>query len=53
MTPPPPPDPVPAYPSPRRGNRLAWVLGAVAVLAALHCLVGAGGDRLAAESVVR
>jgi len=42
MTLPPPPDFVPAYPPPRRGNRLPWVLGGVAVLAALLCLAGAG-----------
>jgi len=42
MTLPPPPDFVPAYAPPRRGNRLPWVLGGVAVLAALLCLAGAG-----------
>src|SRR5687768_11595737 len=42
MTLPPPPDFVPAYAPPRRGSRLPWVLGGVAVLAALLCLAGAG-----------
>ena len=41
MTLPPPPDFVPAYAPPRRGNRLPWILGGVAVLAALLCLAGA------------
>lgn len=42
MTLPPPPDFVPAYAPPRRSSRLPWVLGGVAVLAALLCLAGAG-----------
>jgi len=42
MTQPPPPDPVRAYAPPRRSNRLPWLLGGGAVLAALLCLGGAG-----------
>lgn len=42
MTLPPPPNHPPAYAPPRRGNRLPWILGGIAVLATLLCLAGAG-----------